>query len=135
MNSPQYTWWKLGKGSPNLSFDHLCFIHQFLIHVGTSKHWYISPFISVNILHKPLQYMPNGDLKIRHTGNTWPSRTCLIEEYRYYTLPDDLTSFGYTNNRTFQTVDAEKLTTKVWKNNSCWHFWPAAYIKYFFFLI
>ena len=25
-------------------------------------------------------------VKIPHMGNTWPSRTCVIQEYRYYTM-------------------------------------------------
>ena len=24
--------------------------------------------------------------KVPHTGNTWPSRTCVIKEYQYYTI-------------------------------------------------
>ena len=35
---------------------------------------------------------------------------------------------GYTNNRPFQTVKPEKLTRKIYKNNSCVVLRDGAYI-------
>ena len=33
--------------------------------------------------------------KIQHTGNTLPSRTCVIQEYRYYTMTHGMSISQY----------------------------------------